>query len=791
MSTDQARLLLHCRGLVQGVGLRPLVHGLARRLDLAGTLDNIPGAVRLDLQGARPALEQLLRLLPELLVPPARLDGLEIRWCPPRCPSPRGLHIGAAATTALGPGLVTTALAPDLAPCGQCRAELADPKDRRHRYPFISCRRCGPRLSIAVAEPWMRSHTTLAAFPLCDACRREFNDPLDRRFHAETIGCSACGPRLQLLAADGRALAQGDESCLAAAVALLRQGGILALQAVGGFQLLVPAADGHAVERLRRRKRRPHRPFAVLVDDPGRLAALVALPPGALAALHDPAAPIVLLPRQADPGDPRAAEVAPPVAAGSPWQGVMLPASPLQLLLARDCGCALVATSGNPSGEPLCIDPAEARRRLALVADGFLFHDRPIARPLDDSVVQLVDGNPVLLRRARGHAPAPLRLPQPPAADRGLLALGGDLKAAPALLLQGTVWLAPHRGDLISAAVERGLAEGLQALLDRWGPGLQGLVCDSHPAAIGGRLADELAASHHLPLRRVPHHHAHAWAVAAEHGAAGPLLAWAADGLGYADGDGDDHRLRGCELLLLQRGQPVRRLACLRPLPLPGGDRAAVEPRRCALGLLHEAQLLDHPGAQACLRAFSPGALPLLLAALDQGLQAPLASSLGRLWDGFAAVLGLLHCQTHEGQAALLLESLAAGPAAAAVVLPSLTLPLRPARSCGQPPRLDWQPLLRRLLDLRQNERVPMAPLALWLHRSLVVSLVRGARWAARRHGCRQVILSGGCFQNALLLDGCRRGLAALGLEPLWSQQIPANDGGLALGQLWAVLQSA
>ncbi len=793
MSNTQARLLLHCQGLVQGVGFRPLVHGLALRLHLVGRLDNIPGAVRLDLQGSRPALERFLQLLPQQLQPPARLDGLQIHWCAPQRPAPRGLRIGTTAARPLGAGLVTTGLVPDLAPCLACRAELAEVGNRRHRDPFISCRRCGPRLSIAMAEPYSRAHTTLAAFALCEACRREFNDPHGRRFHAETIGCPACGPRLQLQSAAGDVLARGAEASLAAAVALLRRGGILALQAVGGMQLLVQAGDAAAVKRLRQRKRRPHRPFAVLVDDPVRLAAAVALPPGALAALHDPAAPIVLLPRRVD----ACAAVAEAVAPGSPWLGVMLPASPLQLLLAHDCAVPLVATSGNPSGEPLCTAPAEARRRLADVADAFLLHDRPIARPLDDSLLQLVAGGPVLLRRARGLAPAPLQLPQPPPIDRCLLALGGDLKAAPALLMQGRVWLAPHRGDLAAAAVHQALAEGLEQLLQRWRPSLQGLVCDSHPGAISSRLAADLARRHRLPLRRIPHHHAHAWAVAAEHGHPGPLLAWAADGLGHGGagddsasddsaGDGDDPPLRGCELLLLQSGRPVRRLASLRPFPLPGGDRAALEPRRCALGLLHRGGLLDHPGAHACREAFDGADLSLLLAALDRGVQSPPVSSLGRLFDGAAALLGVLQVQSHEGQAGLLLEGLACQAPWASIDPPPRPMPLRP----GPVPRLDWQPLLHTLLDLRQHGAMPLPLLALWWHRSLVVSLVRVARREARRHGCRAVALGGGCFQNALLLEGCRRSLATLDLEPLWTQQTPANDGGLALGQLWAALHT-
>ena len=691
------------------------------------------------------------------------------------------------ALSAAGVTLPTLCHHPRLSPVAACRLCLVELEGAPRPVPAcVTAAAEGQRL--ATDTPALRQGRRL----IVELLFAEGNHPCavcvaDGDCEAETIGCPACGPRLQLQSAAGAPLARGDGASLAAACRLLRQGGILALQGVGGFQLLVLAADGRAVARLRRRKRRPHRPFALLVDDPARLTAAVAFPPGALAALGDPAAPIVLLPRRTDPGAGVAAAVAP----GSPWLGVMLPPSPLQLLLAQGCGAPLIATSGNPSGEPLCIDPAEARRRLAAVADGFLIHDRSIARPLDDSLLQLVAGSPVLLRRARGFAPAPLRLPLAPAPGQALLALGGDFKAAPALMLQGTVWPAPHRGDLASAAVERSLAEGLDRVLHRWAPQLEGLVCDSHPGAISGRLAADLADCHHLPLRRVPHHHAHAWAVAAEHGCRGPLLAWAADGLGH--GDGDDHCLRGCELLLLQSGQPVRRLACLRPFPLPGGDRAALEPRRCALGLLHTAGLLDHPAARPCRDAFTAAATALLLTALDRQLQAPPASSLGRLLDGLAAVMGLLQRQTHEGQAALLLEALAGqsgnGSGDPATDPLPLAMPLRPA-GAGRPPRLDWQPLLQRLLDLRQPQGVSAARQALSIHRSVALSLVRVARRAAVRHGCRQVALGGGCFQNALLLAGCRRGLTDLGLEPLWSQQMPANDGGLALGQLWAALNA-
>ncbi|MCP9926304.1 carbamoyltransferase HypF [Cyanobium sp. CH-040] len=800
----EARLRLLCRGVVQGVGFRPLVHRLARELALVGELENVAGAVRLELQGERWALEQLVRRLPAALQPPGALEPLEPDWLPPRLPAPRGLRIAAAAAQPLGPGLIAPALAADLAPCPACRAELADPASRRHRYPFISCSACGPRYSIATAEPFARAHTTLAAFPLCEACRREFEDPADRRFHAETIGCPACGPRLRLLAADGGAL-PGEP--IAAAAALLRVGGILALQGVGGFQLLVDATQPAAVARLRRRKRRPARPFALLVGEPGWVAAEVRIGEAEERLLGSPAAPIVLLRRRHDPA--AAAVVAEAVAPGSPALGVMLPASPLHQLLGAAVGRPLVATSGNPSGEPLCVDPEEARQRLGAIADAFLVHDRPIARPLDDSLVQLIDARPLLLRRARGYAPAALELPVPPPADRTVLALGGDLKAAPVLARGGRIWVAPYQGDLAGARQQRAVAAGLEELLRDQAP--PELVADAHPGYVSRALAERLAERRGLPLQLVQHHRAHGLAVAAEHGLEGPLLVWAADGLGYGPGPGPS--LWGGELLLLDGGGEAERLACLRPWPLPGGERAMRESRRAALGLLLAADpaLLDHPGARACRDAFAEPERRLLADAVASGCNAPLTSALGRLFDAVASLLGVVQEQSFEGESGLLLEGLAhrwreragAGlePEAKAeaeratlplVLAPLVPAPLAPAPAGAAPALplgwLDWEPPLRRLLAARAAGE-DAASLAAGFHGALVASLVAAAQRAAETTGCRRVALSGGCFQNALLLQGCIDGLRAAGLEPWWPLQLPCNDGGLALGQLWAALK--
>jgi len=583
-------LRLDCRGVVQGVGLRPALHRLAAELGLGGELCNGLEGLRVELVGPRPQLELWLQRLPTALPAAARLEPCHPVWLPAAVVTALaarpGLWLGAGPPRSLAQALVAPALSADRAPCAACLRELVDPSQRRWGDPFLSCSACGPRYSVASAEPFSRAHTSLAAFPLCPACAREFSDPADRRFHAETIGCPICGPRLTLLDGAGQAMdfpeslgasAAGRAAVLIqAAATLLAAGQILALQGVGGFQLLVAATNPAAVARLRRRKRRPTKPMALLVADPAWVEAVVGLTPAALAALASPAAPIVLLPRRPGP------EAYPGVAPGSADLGVMLPASPLQVLLVRACAGPLVATSGNPSGEPLCTTPDEARQRLAGLADGFLIHDRPILRPLDDSLLQLIDGRPALLRRARGYAPEPLPLPAP-VPPPGVLALGGDLKCAPALACGDRLWLAPHLGDLEAPQTLERLRAGLAAL---HAP-LPLLVADAHPGYQSHRLALGWPGGAQL----VPHHLAHALAVVAEHGLVPPLLALCWDGLGYGPPAGGAASPRvpslwGGELLAIAAGNGAQgpqlraqRLAALRPFPLPGGGRALREPR--------------------------------------------------------------------------------------------------------------------------------------------------------------------------------------------------------------------
>ena len=795
----QRRLRLEVEGLVQGVGFRPFVHRLASSLALAGWVENTPSGVCLELEGEEAALASFLERLDLERPPHSRLDRLEQQWLPALALGQiSGFQIRPPSGSASSP---TALVPPDLAPCATCLAELVDPFSRRCGYAFTSCAHCGPRFSILRALPFERRHTSLASFFLCAACAGEYTDPANRRFHAQTTGCPACGPRLSWWAAAEPRLSDPPLStgllspCLTAAVVALRAGQIVALLGVGGFQLLCLAGLEASVAELRRRKGRPEKPFALLAPDLAWVRRHCVLSPEEEALLTSPAAPIVLL-RRRPPSD---AAIAANVAPANPWLGVMLPASPLHALLLRELGVALVATSGNRSGEPLCADPERVEAELGTIADGFLVHNRPIANPVDDSVLQLAAGRPLRLRHARGTAPTTLDLsallPHPDALA-GVVAMGAQLKGSLAIGLPGgRAWLGPHLGDLDSLASELRLREVLSSALERLGLTPRRFVVDGHPAYVSRRIGEELAAAAGVPLLPVQHHHAHLLAVAAEHGLVPPLLGVAWDGAGY----GGDGSLWGGECLRLEPaapGQPARfqRLAQLRPFPLPGGTPALREPRRAALGLLATA---FGDSSRSTHSAFSAEEKRVLLALLRRGgPHAPLCSSIGRLFDAVASLLGLIQICSFEGQAALRLEAAAwegmrataferAGP---------YTLPIGPASETtgsGQselPLQINWQPLLIALLADR-DRGVPVPAIALAFHQALAGLLVALAETFSDTPGERRLLLAGGCFQNRLLLQLAATALQQAGIEALWPQRIPCNDGGLALGQLLAAAQ--
>lgn len=793
----EARLLLRCRGTVQGVGFRPALLRLGRQLGLSGSIQNVVAAVRLDLVGERLSLERFLERLSGALPPAARLESVEVQWllAQPRAERSTSLAIlsdpGCNEPQQLGASWLAPGLRADRAPCRLCWQEFNDPGNRRHRDPFIGCCSCGPRYAISTALPFLRRHTTLATLAICPLCQSEAADPTDRRFHCETISCPACGPQLHWL---GPA---GTGSPLLQAQQLLRQGGILALQGIAGFQLLVDAANPAAIDRLRERKGRPEQPLALLVTAVDSLVASVRLSPAERRLLKHPAAPIVLLQRQ-----PQSAEHWPGVADQAPGLGVMLPASGLHRLLVEGHGGPLVATSANRHGAPMWITIAEAEAALGTLADGALVHDRAIARPLDDAIAQVIEGRPRLLRRARGHAPEPLRLAAglPLPADLGpVLALGADLKSAPALACQGRIWLAAPFGSLLAAGNAERFEAAVGDLLRSQPRAQQAIACDAHH----GSPSAELALRLNPASLRVAHHQAHGLAVMAEHGLEGPTLLLCADGVGS---DPCDPRpiVRGCELLFAPAGAAaIERLGSLHPFALPGGDLACREPRRCALGLLDAIapDLLAHPGAARVRAAFEPSELALVRRALRSGINSPPCTSLGRLFDGVASLLGLVQRLSFEGQGGLWLE----GAAARSVSHNAGNALLEPAAAMtviegadGQR-LLDWRPWVLCLIEQLAAGEDPArlaAPFQLALAHGLVALVGRSCDQLSARSRSRSgqatrlprtIALSGGCFQNAALLQTCATLLRRRGLQPYWNEQVPPHDGGLALGQLAAM----
>ena len=756
----EQHLSLQLQGLVQGVGFRPHVVRLAAAHGLRGTVCNSPAGVQLELEGLRPQLEAFTAALLGQPPPRARIDCHQIHWGATQA-MPAGLKILPPSSV----GHAAALIGPDLAICAACLAELQDPSNRRHGYPFISCCQCGPRYSVIEQLPFERDHTSLRSLPLCPSCQGEFSNPADRRFHAQTISCPACGPQL---AWNGNPIQPA--AALKATAAALCAGQIVAVQGIGGFQLLVDPSNPQAVQTLRQRKGRPEKPLALLataawVEQHCRLS------PEERDGWHGAAAPILLL-RRNSTADPAVSEA---VAGTSPWLGVMRACSGLQHLLLEHCGGVVVATSANRSGEPIAADAASDGCVLQELADHVLSHSLPVVNRIDDSVLRWAAGRPLVLRLGRGLAP--LALPEP-SAHAGAMALGAQIKGSLALRTSSHLLLSPDLGDLSSlAGAQLQQRTGLQ-WLQRHGLALRQLACDQHPGYSSSQWASELAAMHRRPLQRVQHHHAHLLAVIAEHRIKGPALGVAWDG----SGQGDDGTLWGGEGLAIS-ADGYQRIAHLRSWPLPGGERGQREPRRAALGLLLEAfgaGWREHSSPLAA--AFSAEELVVLERCTMQGINSPRCSSVGRLFDAVAALLGLAQRCSYEAQAALALEGLArqALEQGSSTQI-ALTLPLQPMQP-DAPWQWNWQPLLEQLLEaLRRN--ISAGALALAFHEALA----RGICDLAQLHGCQQLLLAGGCFQNALLLELTIAALARQGCQALWPQQLPCNDAALPIGQLLAI----
>ncbi len=750
-AVGRAARVLHVRGVVQGVGFRPFVHRLALRHGLAGEVRNESGEVRIEIEGEATSLDRFIAELRSGAPPLARIDALDTSAA---APSGRGAFVIGAS---VGRADRRLPVSPDVALCDACERELLDPANRRYRYPFITCTDCGPRYTVIDAMPYDRERTSMRAFDQCPACLQEYRDPADRRYHSETNSCPVCGPRVWLVSPEQRRIADGDPA-LAAAARLLRAGAIVAVRGLGGFHLAADATADEAVGRLRLRKHREAKPLAVMVARLEDARAIVRVSEDDVRLLRSPERPIVVLPVLP------AARLAPSVAPGLGEVGVVLAYTPLHRLLLEEAGRPLVMTSGNASDEPIATGNDEALDRLGDIADAFLLHDREIVSRYDDSVVRPTAAGPVLLRRARGYAPLPVELPFE--APAPLVAVGPHLKNTFALAHGTSVYVSQHIGDLENLETLEHFRATLARYRDLFHVEPRVVARDLHPGYLSTAEAEALGVERIIPVQ---HHHAHVAAVAAEHGVTGPVLGIALDGTGY----GDDGRVWGAEALVADLADH-RRAARLRYAPLPGGDLAARRPWRAALGYLS----LEPDAARSFAAAFDGVPEPELAAArrqCERRLNAPEASSMGRLFDAVAAVLGVRRVSAYEGQAAMELEALAAGHSA-------FPFDVAVGRDADGLRVLDPVPLLAELGDERRAGEPP-ALLAARFHESVAAVYARVAAEVCEEEGLDTVALGGGVFQNARLLSSLRRRLEDQGLRVLVPRRLSPNDGAVSFGQ--------
>ena len=782
MNRERARVVV--RGAVQGVGFRPFVFRLAQELALDGWVLNSSQGVFIEVEGAKDSLKAFVFRLEKEKPPRAVIQGSESTFLD--AVGYKNFEIRYSDDH----GKKIALISPDIAVCGDCLHEMNNPDDRRFRYPFINCTDCGPRFSIIEELPYDRANTSMKRFTMCADCDREYHDPLSRRFHAQPNACPRCGPQLQLWNDDGKRLSEQEEA-LSQAAEVVRAGKILALKGIGGFQLVIDARNESAVSRLRERKRREEKPFAVMYPSLDAIRMDCEVSDLEERLLLSPESPIVLLRRQSasnvgpvrtDPPSAITASVAP----GNPNLGVMLPYTPLHHLLLIALDFPVVATSGNLSDEPICIDEREALERLRGIADAYLVHDRPIVRHVDDSIVRVMCEREIVLRRARGYAPLPVRVKKPLPT---ILAVGAHLKNSVALSVGENIFISQHIGDLETKEAYKAFANAAMDLPRLYDANPEVIACDLHPDYLSTKYATQISSegahvpsiqgaavsrppflkstARKPPLLGIQHHWAHVVACMAENELEAPALGVAWDGTGY----GTDGTIWGGEFLLADQ-KSFTRIAHLRPFRLPGGDAAVKEPRRSALGVLYEIfgkELWERP---ELLARFAASELTPLRQMLAKNLNAPLTSSVGRLFDAVASIVGLRQKATFEGQAAMELEF-------------CLEANITDAFSCeltgAAPILVDWQPAIRALLNDISSGIAPGIVSAKF-HNMLSEVIIA----IARKSGRRNVVLTGGCFQNRYLLEHSIDRLIEEGFRPYWHQRIPPNDGGISLGQIFA-----
>lgn len=753
---QKRRACIEILGAVQGVGFRPFIYRLAREMGLSGWVINAAEGVRIEAEGTADVLEMFVTRiaaekptvssiysLEHSLLDPVGYEAFEIR------------HSEANGTRRVF-------ILPDIATCPECLGDTFDPDNRRFLYPFTNCTHCGPRFSIIRALPYDRPNTTMADFALCDHCREEYENPKNRRFHAQPNACPVCGPQLALWSPRGETLAAKHDALLETAQAI-RKGRIIAIKGLGGFHLVCDARNREAIETLRERKHRRGKPFAIMYPALSAIQQDCMVSDVEASALQSSAAPIVLLRRETTPVNLETPDAC-PLAPGNPHLGVMLPYTPLHHILMRELGFPIVATSGNLSEEPICIDEQEALKRLGTIADLFLVHNRPIQRHVDDSIVRVMADRPIVLRRARGYAPLPVH-----ADDHGdtILAVGPHLKNTVALSREGHVFISQHIGDLESKPSN----DAFQAVINDFER-----LYEAPPIIVAHDLHPDYLSTHYalkrgLPTEGVQHHHAHIAACMAENELEGETLGVAWDGTGY----GPDKTIWGGEFLVSTRAA-YRRAAHLRTFALPSGDAAIRSPARIAAGLL-----FAYKGAKALsdTELFPHDALTdderrLLAEMLSAGIQCPRTSSVGRLFDAVSALLGICYKATFEGRAAMELEYAASEEEEG--TYPFLCNPDNDEDS----PMwiLDWAPMIDAILE-EARSGIDAGLISARFHTTLSHAVVA----VAERVEQERVVLSGGCFQNRLLTERTVEALRDAGFQPYWHQRVPPNDGGVAFGQ--------
>jgi len=751
----QRRIRAFVRGAVQGVGFRPFVYNLARRLNLRGWVLNSPQGVQIEAEGSQSRLEEFLLRLQKDKPHLAFIQSLEWSYL-----DPAGLTEFEIRDSKKG-GEKLTLVLPDIATCDLCLEETLDSKDRRYLYPFTNCTLCGPRFSIIEKLPYDRPNTSMKAFRMCPACAREYKNPEDRRFHAQPIACHVCGPRLQLLDGKGAPMA-GEEEALLMACAVVRGGRILGLKGIGGFLLLADARNEDALKRLRQRKLREEKPLALLYPDLKSVEKDCFVDALEARLLTSPEKPIVLLKKRPD------ASISDLVAPANPYLGVMLPYAPLHHLLTRELGFPVVATSGNLTDEPMAIETDEAVSKLGSIADAFLTHDRPIVRRMDDSIARIVEGREVLLRRARGYAPLPIevnkKLPR-------ILALGGHLKSTVAMSKGRQVFVSQHIGDLETKEAVEAFQQAVDDFRKLYEFKPEVVATDLHPAYASTQFGESLG----IEVHKVQHHLAHVYSVMADNGLDGSPLGISWDGTGH----GEDNTIWGGEFIVPDGGC-CEWLAGFEPFPLIGGEKAIKEPRRTALGMLYACfgkeafEMSDLP----TLKAFTDDELGWMRAAVEHDVQSPKCRSVGRLFDGVSSILGFRQKMSFEGQAAMALEFAANGMADR--VYP---FDIKPG---GRPKYLiNWGRTLGAIIQDAKSG-VGNDVISSRFH----ATLAEMAAKIAEASGERRVVLSGGCFQNSLLVKDFRARLGQGGFDVYTHQRIPPNDGGISLGQVIATAEA-